>query len=145
MEINISLGLFSDFQFNLMRYGKLMMIRPYHGRVLDIDDPAYVAMINNYFMNDVIAQRMPFDKEYRISRNDDKKTRWVHGLGKLTFDPEGNVKGIIGTTQDITERKQAEEAQAENELKYRSLFETADDAESCCSPAINGWTAILQQ
>ncbi|GEM_PF-161837 len=64
--------------------------------------------VGTYFANDVLTRRRPFDKEYRIVRFGDGKTRWVHGLGKLEFDPDGNPTRLIGSIQDITERKQAE-------------------------------------
>ncbi len=45
-------------------------------------------------------------KEYRIVRNSDKQTRWVLGLGKIEFDDNGIPKRLIGTTQDISEKRQ---------------------------------------
>ena len=43
-------------------------------------------------------------------------------------DTEGNVVGILGTYEDITERKEAEEALKESESKYRNLIDQAWDA-----------------
>jgi PAS domain S-box-containing protein len=42
--------------------------------------------------------------------------------------PDGAVTGYICITRDITEQRRASEALRDNELKYRALFETADDA-----------------
>jgi PAS domain S-box-containing protein len=50
-----------------------------------------------------------FDREYRIIRADDQAERWVHGLGRMEVDEEGNPVKIIGTIQDISERKQLEQ------------------------------------
>ena len=66
------------------------------------------AMMVSYFKNEVLGQGKPFDKEYRIIRHDDKAERWVHGLGRLKFDAQGRALEMLGTIQDITERKQAE-------------------------------------
>jgi diguanylate cyclase (GGDEF)-like protein len=57
----------------------------------------------------VLGQHQTFDMEYRITRQSDQEQRWVHGLGKLEFDSQGQVKHLHGTIQDITKRKTAEE------------------------------------
>lgn len=43
------------------------------------------------------------------------------------FDENRNVEAVAGTTRDITQRKEAEEALRRSEEKYRTLFETMDD------------------
>ncbi len=49
----------------------------------------------------------PFDFEHRIIAHDEVK--WVREKAEFEFDTEGNPLMAIGFTQDITERKQAEE------------------------------------
>lgn len=70
--------------------------------------PADRAMMEDYFKSQVLGRQQTFNREYRILRHDDQAQRWVHGLGQLEFDAQGGLSRMIGTIQDITERKQAE-------------------------------------
>jgi PAS domain S-box-containing protein len=72
---------------------------------IDIVHPDDREMMNSYLMEEVIAKHKPFDKEYRIIRKNDGQIRWVLGLGIVDLDDTGNVLSLIGTIQDITERK----------------------------------------
>ena len=82
-------------------------VRNTHGwlDLVHIDDRE---MMNQYLTQSVIAKRIPFNKEYRITRKSDGKTLWVLGMGKTTFDRKGKILTMIGTIQDITSRKEAE-------------------------------------
>jgi PAS domain S-box-containing protein len=67
-------------------------------------------MMNNYFFNDVIGQKSRFDKEYRIiPKNSPSTIKWVHGIGELELDTQEMPTKMIGTIQDITERKKTED------------------------------------
>lgn len=63
----------------------------------------------DYFLNNVVGQKVPFNKEYRIQRPVDRQVRWVHGRGELLFDESGTPVTMLGIIQDITERKNSEE------------------------------------
>ncbi len=52
---------------------------------------------------------VPFDLEYRLMLPDGE-LRWIHGRSEVLRDATGEVSGAIGTVDDITERKKAEEA-----------------------------------
>ena len=56
----------------------------------------------------VEREQLRFDYEYKIIRINDGAVRWIHGLGDLEYE-NGKPARRIGTIQDITERKQAEE------------------------------------
>ena len=75
---------------------------------INIVHPDDVEIMNDHLTMHVIANHNPFDKEYRIIRKSDGEIRWVHGLGEVSFDSRGNILSMIGTIQDITERKQVE-------------------------------------
>ncbi len=76
--------------------------------------------MKNYFFNDVLKAKSPFDKEYRVLRINDNHERWVHGIGQLQYDDNGKVIFIMGAIQDITERKNAEK---ELKLSESRLYE----------------------
>ena len=85
-------------------------------------------MMVDYFTNEVLGQGKPFDKEYRIIRHADQAERWVHGLGRLGFDTQGQPAKMHGTVQDITERKLAEDYLRQSEEKFRKAFIISPDA-----------------
>jgi len=77
-----------------------------------------------YVAGHVLADREPFDREYRISRISDSAERWVRGLGVLEFDEAGDVARMFGVIQDITESKHVERAlQARTDELERSNTE----------------------
>jgi PAS domain S-box-containing protein len=63
----------------------------------------------------------PYDIEHRIQV--DGRVKWVRERAQLELDPQGQLLGGFGTTQDITDLKQAEEALRESEARFKSLFE----------------------
>ena len=58
----------------------------------------------------IVAEHGVFDRQYRIVRPSDGAVRWMHGLGQIECTEEGLPLRMVGTVQDITERKLAEEA-----------------------------------
>lgn len=73
--------------------------------------------ITDYFTTEVIGKKNKFDKEYKIIRHDNGEERWVHGIGDLKLDEKGIPIRLIGTIQDITQRKQ-EQSQINRNLKF---------------------------
>lgn len=66
------------------------------------------------------------DYEYRLIAADGQVI-WVRDRGCLIRDTDGKILLREGVMLDITLRKQAEQATAESEQRYRSLFENAND------------------
>ena len=81
------------------------------------------AMMTAYFAEEVIGQKKAFDKEYRITRQTDRSTRWVHGQGRLEFDAHGQPVTMRGVIRDITESKLASQKLEESEARFRRFFE----------------------
>jgi len=98
-------GIFGiDADFDRSIAGWLSLVHP--------DDQAGMA---EYLNQQVLGGGQRFDREYRILRHGDGALRWVHGLGRLEFDEAGTPVALIGTIQDITERKRMDEAVLESE------------------------------
>lgn len=62
--------------------------------------------------------------DYRLRRRDGEY-RLIQAHGVPVSGPVGNLREWVGTSSDVTERKQAEEELRRSELKYRAVFEQA--------------------
>lgn len=77
---------------------------------LSVVRPDARAEMAEYFSTEVLGKRQAFDREYPIVRLNDGEKRWVHGLGRLVEDSQGRLVEMVGTIQDVTERKEAAQA-----------------------------------
>jgi PAS domain S-box-containing protein len=64
-----------------------------------------------------------FDEEFRIVRPDGE-IRWVHDRVFPIHDESGEIYRLAGIVEDITARKQIEEALRESEARYRSVVDS---------------------
>ena len=63
-----------------------------------------------------------------VDKSKKEKNRWVSTTKVILRDAQGKVTGFIGLGQDITERKQAEEALARERSLLRTLIDSLPDA-----------------
>jgi len=114
--------------------------------------PEWQKMITDYLIKEVIGHKINFDKEYKIIRMNDKAVRWVHGLGSLKFDANNQPITMIGTLQDITERKRFEEdlliakekAEENDHLKSAFLANMSHEIRTPMN-GILGFAALLKE
>lgn len=69
------------------------------------DDRELVARV----VAEAIAAGLPFQQDFRVLRPDGN-IRWVARRAEMILDTDGKAVRMVGTSQDITERKLAEEA-----------------------------------
>lgn len=94
---------------------------------LSIVHPEDREEVQDYFLNTVIGNKQRFDKSYRIVRQNDQEVRWVHGIGDLVLDANGEATKMLGLIQDISSRVRDEmlrEAQLDIAEKSLLLGET---------------------
>ncbi|HAM97825.1 MAG TPA: hypothetical protein DCQ26_04380 [Marinilabiliales bacterium] len=95
---------------------------------IQVVHPEFQNIMADYLANWVIGQKQRFDKVYKIKSIDTKTDKWVHGMGDLSFDDNGNLLELFGTIQDITEQVLAQEALKASELKFSTIFKSINDA-----------------
>jgi PAS domain S-box-containing protein len=87
---------------------------------LNIVHPDDRDLMDRYLIEEVISNRKPFSKEYRILRQNDGEERWVNGRGSAEFDSDGNILSLMGTIQDITEQKLVEDSLRGSDERFRN-------------------------
>jgi PAS domain S-box-containing protein len=67
-----------------------------------------------------------YRSEYRLLRPDGT-VAWLGENGRVEFDDAGRPLRLIGISQDITARKEAEDVLRDSELRFRTLVENTGD------------------
>jgi len=90
---------------------------------LDIVHPDDCEKMNNYLVDEIIGKHNKFNHEYRIISKDNQQIKYVHGLGEVEFDADGKLISMIGTIQDITERKRVEDKLQQSQVLNRNILD----------------------
>ena len=85
-----------------------------------------------------------FAIDYRVMLPDGS-VRHVHARADVMFDERGRARRMVGTIQDITERKRAEEELKASEQRFRRLVETTQVVPWTSDPEQQRFTYIGPQ
>ncbi len=72
--------------------------------------------------NDTFKKGEPYEIEHQVTDQKTREKKWVRASGELVCDEAGNRLKLIGTSQDITKRKEAEESLIRSREMYKDLF-----------------------
>ena len=87
--------------------------------------PAYKTKIHNQLTKFIFEGDTRYDNEYPIIRPSDGEERWIYTERGLEFNEKGKAIRMIGTVQDITQRKQIEKALRDSEYFLRKTQSVA--------------------
>lgn len=108
--------------------------------------PGYVEHLKAYTqesaakLDAAVKRNMETGEPYEIDLElacPDAPSRWITARSETKRDKNGKIIGLRGTAQDITDRKRAEEALRESEIKFRAIFEQAGDYAMILDPLAN--------
>ncbi len=86
----------------------------------------YKQQISEYF-DEFIKNKSQFYRDFKITRVNDGLERWVFTQGQIVLDNNGEIVKVIGSVEDITDRKKIENEIIESEILYRSLVTASPD------------------
>ncbi len=82
--------------------------------------PEYRARLNKA-LQELVLKGRPYNVEFKIQRPSDGQILDIHSMAE--YDPAKRM--FFGVINDVTQRKKAEEALRESELRLRTIFETS--------------------
>lgn len=101
------------------------MHRPTFERYIELVHPDDRQMVADDIRR-TLEELAPFDHECRVVLGSGE-IRWIHSFGEAVID-DGEVTGLRGVCQDVTERRLGEDAVRASEHKFRALLESGPDA-----------------
>lgn len=98
-----------------------------HDEWFELIHPDYIETLNNATKKVFEGDENNYCITYKIIRKNDGRIRWIRDNGMIVRNNENKVEMTIGTIQDITEIKNAEETALLNEQRFRLVLENAVD------------------
>jgi len=87
-------------------------------RILNVPLPKYLPVMEKA-LKDLVERNLPYDVQFEIIRENDSSIRVMQSMAE--YDARRNV--VIGTIQDITEKKQSEESLVKEARLWRVVIE----------------------
>jgi len=121
-EFNLSTGrlLWSDGIFALFEINRDTFAASYEA-FLDFVHPDDRALVDQSYRKSVESKDL-YEIEHRLLMKDGR-IKWVSEIGRTEYDDAGNPVRSVGTVQDITERKRAEEALRETQAILKAAMD----------------------
>jgi PAS domain S-box-containing protein len=84
--------------------------------------PGFRSMLDEA-LDRLLKYNEPYDIEFKLKRENDGEIRWVHSKAELIFETDGEQVKVAGVLQDITDRKNSEEAVKHERRTLRTLID----------------------
>jgi PAS domain S-box-containing protein len=94
---------------------------------MEVIHPDWRGEFNMLLRQAIHQKKTSLSVTYKIIKKNTGEERWVTDNAVLVFDVDGEAQMIIGTVQDITRIKVAEETALKSEQKYQRIFENVTD------------------
>jgi PAS domain S-box-containing protein len=84
--------------------------------------PGFRSMLDEA-LDRLLKYNEPYDIEFKLKRENDGEIRWVHSKAELIFETDDEQVKVAGVLQDITDRKNSEEAVKHERRTLRTLID----------------------